>query len=636
MDLVDFDEARFREIERDALELAERLGVPDVRVVPISALEGDNVVERSERTPYYDGPPLLELLETVEVARDRNLDDVRLPIQWVVRPRDAKPGEHRLYAGQVAAGVIRAGDEIAALPEGARTRIEAIDTADGPVEEALPADVGDGAPRRRARRRPRRPARRAGRRAAGRARARGDDLLDGRRAAAPRRAATAQAHDAHGARDRRGAARARGHRVARRAARAGELGLNDIGRIRLLTSAPVMADPYARNRVTGAFMLVDELTHDTVAAGMVRSAKAADSGMEAELAWEAPPLEREERWDALATRGATVWLRATPELIAEAGAAVERALVSGGRSAYLIDGGVSQQGLPPGRLARLLADSGIVAVAALPAASAEVRREARELHAAADLAFLDLHVPDGESPERTAERALAALDLEQQRQQQDDHDEHEQDRAGRGGLPLVLPEARLGAVARVAALGGLADPVVVVGHQSNTRPIETRVTLPPRIRKSVTTSPTVKRPVWQERKPAIVSQRTPRTRAFTVASVEPTPTPRAVRSPRPVVETVLTSRRPWKSTVIPPRKRHCRNGPKSFVPERVDAGAPSAARTSARELPRRAPAMPRSTWISASAAAGAPRGASSAAATVSVRGRGRRAIAVPSADPAGA
>ena len=148
------------------------------------------------------------------------------------------------------------------------------------------------------------------------------------------------------------------------------------------------------------------------------------------------------------------------------------------------------------------------------------------------------------------------------------------------------------------------------------------------------TSPTVKRPVWQERVPKIVSQRTPRTRALTAASVEPTPTPRAVRSPRPVVVTVLTSRRPWKSTLIPPLKRHCRNGPKSFVPERVEAGAPSAARTSARELPRRAPAMPRSTWISASAAAGAPRGASSAAARTGVSLRDTRAIAAASASPA--
>jgi hypothetical protein len=119
--------------------------------------------------------------------------------------------------------------------------------------------------------------------------------------------------------------------------------------------------------------------------------------------------------------------------------------------------------------------------------------------------------------------------------------------------------------------------------------------------------------VWQERKPAIVSQRIPRTRARTAASVEPTPTLRAVRSPRPVVETVLTSRRPWKMTVMPPRKRYCTKRPKSLVPVRTEDGLPSAARTSARVLPSRTPAMPRSTWISASAAAGAPSGATSAA-----------------------
>jgi bifunctional enzyme CysN/CysC len=171
-----------------------------------------------------------------------------------------------------------------------------------------------------------------------------------------------------------------------------------------------MAEPYDRNRVTGAFVLVDELTRDTVAAGMVRSATETDGGMEAELAWAAPPLSREQRWDALGAAGATVWLRATPELLAEAGAAVERALVAAGRPAYLIDGGLSQTGLAPGRLARLFADSSQVAVAALPAASAEVRREARELHAAAGLPFVDLHIPDGEAPGRTAERVLEALD----------------------------------------------------------------------------------------------------------------------------------------------------------------------------------------------------------------------------------
>ena len=409
MDLVDWDEDGFRSIEADALALAERLEVPDARAVPISALEGDNVVERSERAPYYDGPPLLELLEQVEVARDRNLEDVRLPVQWVVRPRDAEPGEHRLYAGQVASGVLRAGDEIAALPEGARTRIESVETADGPLEAAYPPmsvmvrladdlDVGRG------------------------------DLLAAPSDAPPvarELEATlcwmadtplrpgAKLRLKHTSRTVRATVEALLSRLD--VASLGEdpepaeLALNDIGRVRLLTSAPVMAEPYDRNRVTGAFVLVDELTRDTVAAGMVRDAKATDAGWEAELAWEAPPLARDDRWQALGVRGATAWLRATPEQIARAGAAVERALVRAGRGAYLIDGGLSQQGLHPGRLARLFADSGTVAVVALPAASAEVRREARELHAAAGLAFVDLHVPDGETPERTAERALEVL-----------------------------------------------------------------------------------------------------------------------------------------------------------------------------------------------------------------------------------
>ena len=411
MDLVDWDEGRFREIEAEALALAEQLEVPDAHVVPISALEGDNVVERSASARrYYDGPPLLELLETVEVARDRNLEDIRLPIQWVVRPRDAKPGEHRLYAGQVASGVIRAGDEITALPEGARTRIESVETADGPLDEAYPPmsvlvrladdlDVGRG------------------------------DLLASPAEAPPvareLEATVCWMADAplrpgaklrlkHTTRTVRATVEALLSRVDvlsfEEQPEPAQLELNDIGRVRLLTASPVMAEPYDRNQVTGAFVLVDELTRDTVAAGMVREAKQVESGMEAELAWEAPPLDRDERWEALGARGATVWLRGTPELLAEAGAAVERALVRAGRGAYLLDGGLSQQGLAPGRLARLFADSGAVAVVALPHAPAELRREARELHAAAGLDFEDLHIPDGEPSGRTAERVLEALE----------------------------------------------------------------------------------------------------------------------------------------------------------------------------------------------------------------------------------
>ena len=206
MDLVDWDEARFREIEREFAALLERLGVPDGGAIPVSALHGDNVVERSEAAPWYDGPALLERLEDAGGApADRNLDDARLPVQWVVRATD-----YRGYAGQVASGVLRPGDEVVVLPGGERTRIERIETFDGPLEAAFPPlsvtvlladdiDAGRGSMICR-RRRP----------AAGRAPARGAAVLDDRRAGQGGRALRAQAHDAP---------RARADRVARRAAR---------------------------------------------------------------------------------------------------------------------------------------------------------------------------------------------------------------------------------------------------------------------------------------------------------------------------------------------------------------------------------------------------------------------------------
>src|SRR6476661_6110708 len=133
MDLVGFEEETFREIETAFGALGAELGIDDVRAVPISALNGDNVVDRSAQTGWYDGPALLELLEGVEVARDRNLDDVRFPVQWTVRGAD-----YRGYAGRVAGGVLRTGDEVAVLPHGSRSRIAPLDTPPGPVAEAFP------------------------------------------------------------------------------------------------------------------------------------------------------------------------------------------------------------------------------------------------------------------------------------------------------------------------------------------------------------------------------------------------------------------------------------------------------------------------------------------------------------------
>jgi bifunctional enzyme CysN/CysC len=266
MDLVDHDEETFDAIVRDFSDFARGLDVREIVYIPISAKHGDNVVDRSDQMPWYAGKPLLEHLESVQVADDRNLDDARLPVQWVIRDPDT---DYRGYAGQIAGGVLHPGDEVLVLPSRERTRIARIDTFDGPVGEAyapmsvtvlLEDDVDvsrgdlichpDNAP----------------------ALEREIDATVCWMADAPLRAGGRYAikHATH-------AARAIAEEVVHRVdvhtlapdAGASELGLNDIGRVRLKTSKPLAFDPYSRNRSTGSFILIDEATNDTVGAGMI-------------------------------------------------------------------------------------------------------------------------------------------------------------------------------------------------------------------------------------------------------------------------------------------------------------------------------------------------------------------------------
>src|SRR4051794_9955950 len=138
MDLVDFSPERFAEIEAELEALSARLGLGDERAIPMSALRGDNVVERGDGMPWYTGPTLLEHLETISIAGDRNLDDRRFPVQWVVRPMSDEHHDYRGYAGQVAGGTWRAGDDVVVLPSGRRTRVAAVETFDRELEEAFP------------------------------------------------------------------------------------------------------------------------------------------------------------------------------------------------------------------------------------------------------------------------------------------------------------------------------------------------------------------------------------------------------------------------------------------------------------------------------------------------------------------
>jgi sulfate adenylyltransferase subunit 1 len=271
MDLVDYDEAAFDSIADDLTDWAARLDIPDVTFIPISALHGDNVVDRSDEMTWYGGPPLLYHLEHVVIAPDRNLADVRFPVQWVIRPNTDAHHDYRGYAGQVASGVLRAGSEVVALPGGQRTRIAAVDTFDGEIDTAFPTmsvalrledeiDVS-----------------------------RGDMIVEPEDQPSPAREleaticwmserglrAGSRYAIKHTSRTARAVVEQLEHRIDVNTLvhePAEELRLNEIGRVRLRCSTPLIVDPYSHNRTTGSFILIDETSNDTVGAGMVLGA----------------------------------------------------------------------------------------------------------------------------------------------------------------------------------------------------------------------------------------------------------------------------------------------------------------------------------------------------------------------------
>ncbi|MFI2366003.1 sulfate adenylyltransferase subunit CysN [Promicromonospora sp. NPDC019610] len=273
MDLVDYDEQVFEKIRAEFTEFASRLRVPDLTFIPVSALAGDNVVTRSENMPWFDGSPLLSHLERLHVASDRNLVDVRFPVQYVIRPQQNDARDYRGYAGTVASGVMKPGDRVLALPAGLETTIESIDTADGPVEEAYPpmsvtvrlADEIDIS--------------------------RGDMIcrpnnaptvtqdVDAQICWMDESAALVQGKKyaiKHTTRWARAMVKNINYRVdvntLHRDEEATEIKLNEIARIRLRVTQPLFVDSYQANRQTGAFILVDEATNKTVAAGMIGGA----------------------------------------------------------------------------------------------------------------------------------------------------------------------------------------------------------------------------------------------------------------------------------------------------------------------------------------------------------------------------
>ncbi len=270
MDLVDYSEETFNEVRDEFREFAMRLDVPDLSFIPVSALVGDNVVDKSENMDWYDGPSLLSHLETLHTASDRNLVDVRFPVQYVIRPMSDEYHDYRGYAGSVAGGVMKPGDDVVVLPSGFESTIKSIDTLDGPVDEAFAPmavtvrledeiDISRGDMICRPNNQP----------------IVSQDIdamicwMDETQALSPRKKYAIK----HTSRTGRVMVKDINYRLdintLHRDEEATEISLNEIGRISFRSTLPLFVDEYRRNRETGSFVLVDEATNSTVAAGMI-------------------------------------------------------------------------------------------------------------------------------------------------------------------------------------------------------------------------------------------------------------------------------------------------------------------------------------------------------------------------------
>ncbi len=270
MDLVDYSQERFNEIVAEFRQFAARLDITDLTFIPMSALKGDNVVSRSPSMGWFEGSSLLHHLETVHIASDRNLIDARFPVQYVLRPQTDEHHDYRGYAGRVAAGVFKPGDEVMVLPSGFTSRIRRIDTFDGPVDEVFSPmsvtmlledeiDISRGDMICRPQNQP----------------TSSQDVeamvcwLSESASLAPRtklaikhttRSARAMVKDVHYRLD---------INTLHRDEAAEQLTLNEIGRVSLRTTQPLFFDEYRRSRETGSFILIDEATNSTVGAGMI-------------------------------------------------------------------------------------------------------------------------------------------------------------------------------------------------------------------------------------------------------------------------------------------------------------------------------------------------------------------------------
>ncbi|HHP7240626.1 MAG TPA: sulfate adenylyltransferase subunit CysN [Cyclobacteriaceae bacterium] len=269
MDLVDYKQEVFDRILEDFQQFASKLDIKDVRFIPISALNGDNVVNRSEMTPWYQGSTLLHTLENIHIGSDHNHIDCRFPVQTVIRPKSDDYHDYRGYAGRIAGGVFKPGDDIIVLPSGLTSKVKSIETFDGPIEEAfapmsvvmrLEDDIDIS---------------------------RGDMIVRTNNQPEPEQDVEVMMCWLNNSKPRPRAKYILKHTTSESKAmlkeirykldvntmhrneQDKEIGMNDICRVQLRSTKPLLVDPYRKNRITGSLVLIDEGTNETVAAGMV-------------------------------------------------------------------------------------------------------------------------------------------------------------------------------------------------------------------------------------------------------------------------------------------------------------------------------------------------------------------------------
>lgn len=398
MDLVDFKQEVFEQICDDYRKFTTTLGIPDITFIPVSALKGDNVVDISDRMPWYHGKSMLEFLETVHVVSDRNFDDLRIPIQYVIRPTL----DYRGFAGKVASGIIRVGDEVMAMPSGKKSKVKTILTSEGDVEYAFPPQSASFTLEDEI------------------------DISRGEMVVHPNSTPHVERHfeamlvwmnekpmdsysqfyikhNTHSTKARIDKIKYKVDVNTLEQSEIDHFELNEIGRVVMTSTKPLIFDPYKNNRQTGSFILIDTITHDTVAVGMILDKMSSDrlpsriTDKQKEQIVKSGSListeEREKRYDQKAQ---TIWITGLHGSGKnELAYSLEKELFEMGKTVVVLDGKRVRSGLsreldysPSDRaehlrrvahIAKLLNDQGIIVICSFISPREDVRRQVAEI-----------------------------------------------------------------------------------------------------------------------------------------------------------------------------------------------------------------------------------------------------------------